>query len=581
MGDHCPEPEASDALEHRLAIVLTSGLMIMAVKLLLDIPIREWKYCAMFNEAGTTLIIGMIVGLFNWGVGAVSGHQLVEIVPETYAEVFSLILLPPIIFGAGFTLKSKHFMNNLGAILLYAVLGTVLVAVVIASGMWLMLQTGWITGLSKEDPVEAMLYGAALSATDTVAIVAVFQELNIDPLVYTLVFGESVLNDAVAIVLFRTFRDYIGKPIFNPSAFFGIIALFTWTFFGSCLAGALIAAISAAILKKLHHYFAAPHETIWMIVFAFASYLIAELAGLSGILSVFVCSVMMSHYHWYTLSKDAQITMLTFSSAVGGLCDSLVFLSIGMFVFRVEIHYAAWDPRFLFATIFLSFLARAVEIFPFSAGLNLTRVGENRIQLKHQVMMWFAGMRGAVALVLALIVSADLGENPLVVNAILFIVLFSNLIMGPLTKPLTHWLHIKVGKHGENLNMRGMEEEPDQDIELEMQATEGLVEASPMAGMIKAERKVRSRFAQFFKNLDTKWIKPYLGGKPSKEQIEQGEAVERPSRDMMLQQLNRTQSERASMSIERFREGRLDRSSLERPSLDRSGAHHNVSLNDE
>jgi sodium/hydrogen exchanger-like protein 6/7 len=97
--------------------------------------------------------------------------------------------------------QQKNFFANIGSICLFAMIGTLICGVGIGVLLWMFCSQGWVNG--STDFIECMMFGALLSATDPVATLALFQELNVDPQLYSLVFGESIINDAVSIVFFR------------------------------------------------------------------------------------------------------------------------------------------------------------------------------------------------------------------------------------------------------------------------------------------------------------------------------------------------------------------------------------------
>lgn len=126
-------------------------------------------------------------------------------------EVFFFVLLPPIIFEAGYSLNQKDFFENIGAITLFAMIGTIISTFVVGLGIFYTARLGLLGhSVDRENPMEALLFGALISAVDPVATLSIMgnAELRCDPLLYSLVFGESVLNDAIAISLFRTFALY-------------------------------------------------------------------------------------------------------------------------------------------------------------------------------------------------------------------------------------------------------------------------------------------------------------------------------------------------------------------------------------
>jgi hypothetical protein len=133
-------------------------------------------------------------------------------------EFFFLLLLPPIIFEAGYNMQRRKFFSNIGAVCMYAFVGTLVSTVLIAGVVYLVSQStgtgGIFAATAAEEPfngLEAAIFGALISATDPVTVLAVFGAMGADLNLFSMVFGESVLNDAVAIVLYRTLDD------FNPS----------------------------------------------------------------------------------------------------------------------------------------------------------------------------------------------------------------------------------------------------------------------------------------------------------------------------------------------------------------------------
>eukprot|EP00494_Astrolonche_serrata_P032577 UN32846 len=155
------------------------------------------------------MIFGFLLGLLITFVPQ-SEEEAVIFNPE----LFFYLLLPPIIFESGFSLSKKQFFRNLGTITLFAVLGTIVSAIIIGLGLFGFAKLGWIP-LDSDDPLECLLFGALISAVDPVGTLAVLgnEDLHTDPMLYSLIFGESVLNDAVSIVLFKTFESFGDRDI--------------------------------------------------------------------------------------------------------------------------------------------------------------------------------------------------------------------------------------------------------------------------------------------------------------------------------------------------------------------------------
>lgn len=141
----------------------------------------------------------IVVGLLLGGLIKLAGEK---VPPVMDSNVFFLCLLPPIILDAGYFLPIRQFMENLGTILMFAVVGTLWNAFFIGGLLYAVCQ------IQPDNPSElhligllpCLLFGSIISAVDPVAVLAVFEEIHINELLHILVFGESLLNDAVTVV---------------------------------------------------------------------------------------------------------------------------------------------------------------------------------------------------------------------------------------------------------------------------------------------------------------------------------------------------------------------------------------------
>ncbi|TVU23846.1 hypothetical protein EJB05_26229 [Eragrostis curvula] len=363
------------------------------------------------NESITALFIGL-------GTGAVilmasSGkHSRVLVFSE---DLFFIYLLPPIIFNAGFQVKKKHFFRNFMTITLFGAVGTLISFTVISLGA-----LGLISRLNigELEIGDYLALGAIFSATDSVCTL---QVLNQDdtPFLYSLVFGEGVVNDATSVVLFNAIQNFATSDISSVNLLkFG--GSFLYLFGTSTFLGVASGLLSAYAIKKL--YFgrhSTDREVAIMMLMAYLSYMLAELLDLSGILTVFFCGIVMSHYTWHNVTESSRVTTNPIKSiALSSTILALVLVSRAAFVFP------------------LSFLSNWTKKTP--AG---------KISIKQQVIIWWAGlMRGAVSIALAYNKFARSGHTQLPSNAIMItstitVVLFSTMVFGILTKPLIRLLN--------------------------------------------------------------------------------------------------------------------------------------------
>ena len=134
-----------------------------------------------------------------------SGTSIQNLVSFDY-QIFFNLLLPPIILASGYELHQANFFRNIGSILTFAFAGNFISAIVLGLILWIYTRIP-LDGLDMTF-VDAISVGATLSATDPVTILAIFNTYKVDPKLYTIIFGESILNDGFAIVLFETAQRY-------------------------------------------------------------------------------------------------------------------------------------------------------------------------------------------------------------------------------------------------------------------------------------------------------------------------------------------------------------------------------------
>lgn len=211
--------------------------------------------------------------------------------------------------------------------------------------------------------------------------------------------------------------------------------------------------LSAYIIKKLYiGRHSTDREVALMILMAYLSYMLAELCHLSGILTVFFCGIVMSHYTWHNVTGNSRITTKHAFATLSFVAETFIFLYVGMDAMDIEKwRFVSDSPGKSVVTtsilLGLLLLGRAAFVFPLSFLSNLTKKTENeRITFRQQIIIWWAGlMRGAVSIALAYnkFMSAghtDLRANGIMITSTISVVLFSTVVFGLLTKPLIRFL---------------------------------------------------------------------------------------------------------------------------------------------
>ncbi|XP_039156709.1 sodium/hydrogen exchanger 2 isoform X2 [Eucalyptus grandis] len=292
--------------------------------------------------------------------------------------------------------------------------------------------------------------GAIFSATDSVCTL---QVLNQDetPLLYSLVFGEGVVNDATSVVLFNAIQNFDLSHI-NSSIALQFAGNFLYLFILSTLLGVLTGLLSAYIIRKL--YFgrhSTDREVALMILMAYMSYMLAELFYLSGILTVFFCGIVMSHYTWHNVTESSRVTTKHTFATLSFVAEIFIFLYVGMDALDIERwRVVSNSPKISlqFSSILLGLvlIGRAAFVFLLSFLSNLTKKSTHeKVNIRQQVIIWWAGlMRGAVSMALAynkfaLSETKD-RKNAFMITSTITVVLFSTVVFGLMTKPLIRLL---------------------------------------------------------------------------------------------------------------------------------------------
>ncbi|XP_017757698.1 PREDICTED: sodium/hydrogen exchanger 7 isoform X3 [Eufriesea mexicana] len=410
-------------------------------------------------------------------------------------EIFFNIILPPIIFHAGYSLKRKYFFRNLGAILMYALIGTSISAFVIGALMYAFVQL--IPHLSKPLTfLDTLYFGALISPTDPLTIISIFNDLHVDVNLYALVFGESVLNDAVAIVLSGSIQNYgerSGSGGFETVAFFQAFGDFVGIFSLSLFIGATMGCITALLTKFTRVRDFPLLESALFVLMSYSTFLIAEASDLTGVVAVLFCGICQAHYTYNNLSPDSRQRTKQLFELLNFLAENFIFSYIGVSMFTFPKHH--FDPGFIFAGFLCALLGRAANVYPLSFILNLAR--KPKISLNYQHMLFFAGLRGAMSFALA-IRNTVFETRQAMLTTTSLIVILTVIFQGGATTQFLSWFNIPVGvdEEIEGLSHNGM------------RSYNSMQDGSLPGSGIKPNEK--ALLARIWGDFDTRYMKPLL-----------------------------------------------------------------------
>ncbi|KAH7474644.1 hypothetical protein KRP22_003676 [Phytophthora ramorum] len=414
-GDSLIEEDVS--LEYSLAFQFAAFLILLMVSIILCNHVTHKLHWHYLPEAAATIGVGILASIFCMLMKSSSiAVSLMYFDPN----FFFVGMLPPIIFNSGYTMKRRYFFENITPILVYSIFGTLIMSVVTGIGIYTIGRFGWVMRLSM---AESLTFGSLISATDAVSILAVFQELHVDPTLFYLVFGESSLNDAVAICLFETFSRFIGHSYeFKPMLFaifeFGLVLT------GSTMIGVIFGMIPALLFKYGNLRSNLLHEVGVYVMFAYLPFVVSQVLGMSGVVSVIFAGISMKHYASPNLTPEAHDVCSSVFNTLSHMAETSVFLNLGLSAFGLTEYYRFW---LIFWMAFFCLLSRGCAVYPLSYLLNL-RKNSARITMNQQHVIWYGGMRGAVAFALSKSFPGE--KRPEIVATTLIVVLLSILVMG-------------------------------------------------------------------------------------------------------------------------------------------------------
>ena len=458
------------------------SLVLVLSKFLHDCP----KVAAILPEAGMIILVGTVAGaviftstplsdrddeedddsLFNGSVNRFVAEGLLSFSPT----VFFFVLLPPIIFNSGYTLKRALFFRHIGPISLFACAGTLISTFVVAIFLQILKKIG-LTGGFKPRFSELLTFGSLISATDPVSTLAVFQAKKVDPQLFYLVFGESVLNDAVGLVLFKTFSRFVGNQDSFDEMFHAIVEFvidFSVGFIGSMIVGFGAGLSSAFFLKKVDMRHTPVLELSLFFLTMYMPFFLAELLELSGIVTILFTGIFARRYATANLSESTEENVDTLFRLAAHIAETSIFLELGLSVFGQS---ASLNWEFVSWSILACLIGRALNVYPLrnmyntlllrreadpnnnerniqhaASILSMTPNASKDLKVRNNTahMLWFSGLRGAVAYSCAKTFPNVYGNRPVFVSTTMAIVFFTVFTFGCTTEWALSYLEIEI-----------------------------------------------------------------------------------------------------------------------------------------
>ena len=334
------------------------------------------------------------------------------------------VVLPPLLFEAALNLNWNELKRDLALVVALSTAGVALCAAVVAFGLvqWV----GW-------RPEPALVFGAMIAATDPIAVIALLHEAGVKGRLRLIIEAESLFNDGAAAVLFTLVLAWIAHDPASASGW-REAASGAMIVAGGLAIGLLVGLAAVLIAGTSDDHLV---ETALTAVAAFGSFLVAQYAGVSGVLATVTAGIVMGNLGvlgkrgslGLALTARGRAFVLEFWRFAAFLANSLVFLLIGSAMAKIDFAREGW--RTLLLAVLLALAGRAAAVYPVCLLFSRTRWAA---PLSDQHLLWWGGLRGALALALALSTPADLPQREDILITAFAVVAFSVVVQG-LTAP--------------------------------------------------------------------------------------------------------------------------------------------------
>ncbi|XP_040278244.1 sodium/hydrogen exchanger 4-like [Bufo bufo] len=399
------------------------------------------KLPAIMPESCILIAIGVLLGAIIFGTDHKSP-------PAMKTNIYFLYLLPPIVLEGGYFLPTRPFFDNIGTIITWSVMGTLMNAFGIGLSLYGICQIKAFE-LSNVSLLQNLLYGSLISAVDPVAILAVFEEVSVNEQLNMIIFGESLLNDGITVVLYNIFISFNQMQTYEqiePVDILAGIGRFFVVGIGGVFFGIIFGFLAAFITRFTRNITSI--EPLLVFMFSYLSYLSAETFYLSGILAITACAMTMKKYIEENISKNSSITIKYFMKMMSSMSETLIFIFMGVSTIGKN---HEWNWAFICFTLLFCLIWRALSVFLLFYIINRFRT--HPFTFKDQFIIAYSGLRGASSFSLVFLLPVLLfPRKKMFITSTIVVIYFTVFIMGITIGPLVRFLNVKRTSREETIN---------------------------------------------------------------------------------------------------------------------------------
>lgn len=334
---------------------------------------------------------------------------------ELTKELIFTAFLPPLIFEAAFQLHWRELRKELPVVLVLATVGVLLSALFTAAGMHYLAHWTWIS---------ALIFGVLIAATDPVAVIAMFKDSKVTGRIRLLVEAESLFNDATAAVAFAIMLVFASGQTMSAGGALTKLLIMT---VGSLVCGAVVAGIVLLLAGRTDDHLV---EITFTTVAAFGSFLVAEHFHLSGVLATLTTGLILGNVGHLKISAKSREAIEQFWDYAAFVANSLIFLLMGLRLAHRDYSFVRLP---VLIAIVVVLVGRALAIYPLSLIFMRSSL---RITARHQHILFWGGLRGALGLALALGLPAEMPAREEIISVAFAVVAFSIFVQGLTMTPL-------------------------------------------------------------------------------------------------------------------------------------------------